>query len=305
MILKPSEEAPLSAILFAEILEQAGTPRGVFNLLHGTGADVGAALARHPLVDMVSFTGSTCAGIAVAKAAADTVKRVHQELGGKSANILLPDVDLENVVTQGVHGCYGNSGQSCIAPDRMLVPSHLYGRAVEIAAEAARSIKVGDPMAHNTQMGPLVNRAQFDKVQRLLAVGVDEGARLAAGGPGQPQSLDRGFFVRPTVFADVLPDMTIAREEIFGPVLSLIKYESEDEAIRIANATNYGLAAYVQSADNAHATAIARRLKAGYIYTNYAIPDYSAPFGGYKQSGNGREYGEWGFEAFVELKTIV
>jgi aldehyde dehydrogenase (NAD+) len=305
MVLKPSEEAPLSAILFTEILEQAGVPRGVFNLLHGTGPDVGAVLAKHPLVDMVSFTGSTHAGIAVAKAAADTVKRVHQELGGKSANILLPDVDLEDVVTKGVRGCYGNSGQSCIAPDRMLVPSHLYERAVDIAAQVTRSIKVGDPMADDTQMGPLVNKAQYDKVQGLIAKGISEGARLTAGGLGRPETLNRGYFVRPTVFAGVSPNMTIAREEIFGPVVSLIKYDSEDEAVRIANATEYGLAAYVQSADPEHATAIARRLRAGYVYTNYAAPDYSAPFGGYRQSGNGREYGEWGFEAFVELKTIV
>lgn len=304
-VLKASEESPFSAILFTEVLHDAGTPAGVFNLLHGTGPVVGAALSRHPLVDMISFTGSTRAGIEVAKLAAETVKRVHQELGGKSANILLDGVDLETAVTRGVLGCYGNSGQSCIAPDRMLVPSHLYDRAVEIARRAAVSIIVADPMFPDTQMGPLVNKVQFDRVQDLIATGISEGARLVAGGLDRPHGLQRGYFTRPTVFADVTPDMTIAREEIFGPVVSLIPYDGEEEAIRIANDTNYGLAAYVQSADPARATSIARRLRAGYVYANYAAPDYSAPFGGYKQSGNGREYGEWGFEAFVEMKTIV
>lgn len=304
-VLKASEESPFNAILFAEVLHEAGTPPGVFNLVHGSGPVVGAALSRHRLVDMVSFTGSTRAGIEVAKAAAESVKRVHQELGGKSANILLDGVDLETAVSRGVIGCYGNSGQSCIAPDRMLVPSHLYERAVEIAARTASAIVVGDPASFDTQMGPLVNRAQFDKVQALLAKGIEEGARLVTGGLGRPEALPRGYFTRPTVFADVTPDMTIAREEIFGPVLSLIPYQDEEEAIRIANGTEYGLAAYVQSADPARATRFARRLQAGYVYVNYATPDYSAPFGGYKHSGNGREYGEWGFEAFIELKTIV
>lgn len=304
-VLKASEESPFSAILFAEVLHDAGTPSGVFNLIHGTGPIVGAALSRHPLVDLVSFTGSTRAGIEVAKAAAESVKRVHQELGGKSANILLDDVDLETAVSRGVIGCYGNSGQSCIAPDRMLVPSHLYERAVEIANRAAASIIVGDPMSFDTQMGPLVNKIQFDKVQELIATGISEGARLVAGGLGRPEALQQGYFTRPTVFADVTPDMTIARDEIFGPVISLIRYDTEEDAIRIANDTNYGLAAYVQSADPARVTRIARRLRAGYVNANYAAPDYSAPFGGYKQSGNGREYGEWGFEAFVEMKTIV
>jgi len=305
-VLKASEESPFSAILFAEILHEAGTPPGVFNLLHGTGPVVGAALSRHRLVDMVSFTGSTRAGIEVAKAAAETVKRVHQELGGKSANILLDDVlDLETSVSRGVVACYGNSGQSCIAPDRMLVPAHLYEQAIEIAKRTAASIVVGDPMSPATQMGPLVNRTQFDKVQKLIEAGIAEGAQLVAGGLGRPDGLDRGYFTRPTVFAGVKPGMTVEREEIFGPVLSLISYDSEDEAIRIANGTDYGLAAYVQSSDPARATAVGRRLRAGYVYANYAPPDYSAPFGGYKQSGNGREYGEWGFEAFVEMKSIV
>jgi len=305
MVLKPSEESPLSAILFAEILQEAGTPAGVFNLIHGEGPVVGSALSQHPLVRMVSFTGSTRAGIEVARAAAAGVKRVHQELGGKSANILLDDVDLEEAVSRGVLGCYGNSGQSCVAPDRMLVPAHLYEQAVEIAARTASAIVVGDPSSFDTQMGPLVNQAQFDKVQALIATGIGEGARIVGGGPGRPENCPVGYFVRPTVFADVRPDMTIACEEIFGPVLSLIPYQDEEEAICIANGTEYGLAAYVQSADPARATRIARRLQAGYIYANYAPPDYSAPFGGYKQSGNGREYGAWGFEAFVEMKTIV
>lgn len=304
-VLKASEESPLSAILFAEVLHEAGVPAGVFNLVHGSGPVVGAALSRHPLVDMVSFTGSTRAGIEVARAGADGVKRIHQELGGKSANILLDDVDLERAVGLGVRGCYGNSGQSCIAPDRMLIPSALYDRAVEIAEHTAVSIIVGDPLSPETQMGPLVNKTQFDKVQAFIDTGIAEKARLIAGGNGRPAGVARGYFARPTVFADVTPDMTIAREEIFGPVLSLIRYDSEDEAIRIANATEYGLAAYVQSSEPTRATAIARRLRAGYIYTNYAPPEYSAPFGGYRKSGNGREYGEWGFEAFVEMKSIV
>lgn len=305
MVLKPSEESPLSAVLFAEVLHEAGVPPGVFNLVQGRGPAVGGAMSRHPQVDMVSFTGSTRAGIEVARAAADTVKRVHQELGGKSANILLDDVDLEEAVSKGVMNCYGNSGQSCIAPDRMLIPARHYDRAVEIAAQTAEKIVVGDPLHPDTNLGPLINQAQFDKVQRLIQHGIEEGARLVAGGLGRPSSCARGYFVRPTVFADVSPQFTIAREEIFGPVISLIRYNTEEEAIRIANDTVYGLAGYVQSGDPARAEGIARKLRAGYIYTNYSPPDYSAPFGGYKQSGNGREYGEWAFEAFLELKTIV
>lgn len=305
MVLKPSEESPLSAILFAEVLHDAGVPRGIFNLVHGSGPVVGAALSRHPQVDMISFTGSTRAGIEVARAAADTVKRVHQELGGKSANILLDDVDLEQAVSRGVLNCFGNSGQSCIAPDRMLVPDRLYDDALAIASRTASQVIVGDPLDKRTNIGPLVNRAQYEKVQQLIQKGLDEGARLVAGGLGRPPCCERGFFVRPTIFSEVKPSMAIAREEIFGPVVSLIRYESEEEAISIANDTEYGLASYVQSSDSLRAQRIARRLRAGYIYVNYSLPDYSAPFGGYKRSGNGREYGEWGLEAFTELKTMV
>jgi aldehyde dehydrogenase (NAD+) len=305
VILKPSEQAPLSAILFTEILHEAGVPAGVFNLVQGDGATVGDALSRHPGIDMVSFTGSTRAGVLVAKAAAETVKRVHQELGGKSANILLDDVDLEDAVSRGVFSCFGNSGQSCIAPDRMLVPAHLYDRAVAIARETAEKVVVGDPTAADTTIGPLVNRAQFEKVHGLIEMGLKEGARLVAGGLDRPEDCPRGFYVRPTVFADVDPSMSIAHQEIFGPVLLMMRYASEDDAVRIANDTVYGLAGYVQSASRERAERIAKRLRAGYVYINYSLPDYSAPFGGYKQSGNGREYGEWGLEAFIEMKSVV
>ncbi len=305
MVLKPSEQAPLSAALFAEVLHDAGVPPGVFNLVHGDGRTVGEALAGHPDIDMVSFTGSTRAGVRVAELAAASVKRVHQELGGKSANILLDDVDLESAVSLGVRGCYANSGQSCIAPDRMLIPGELYERAVALAARTAGAMVVGDPWQEDTMLGPLVNARQLERVQAYIRRGLDEGARLVAGGTGRPPQCRRGYYARPTVFADVTPEMAIAREEIFGPVLLLMRYADVDEAIRIANDTPYGLAAYVQSPDAARAEAVARALRVGYVYCNYGAPDYSAPFGGYKRSGNGREYGEWGLEAFLELKTIV
>ena len=305
MVLKPSEIAPLNALIFAEVMHDAGVPKGVFNLVNGDGPTVGQMLAAHPDVDMVSFTGSTRGGIAVAKAAADKVKRVHQELGGKSANILLDDVDLEHSVSRGVVGCYSNGGQSCNAPTRMLVPAKLQAKAAAIAKKAAESFVVGDPSDMATTLGPMVSEMQFNKVQALIQAGIEEGAKLVTGGVGRPEGLNRGYFVRPTVFTDVKPGMRVEREEIFGPVLSIIGYKSEDEAIEIANNTVYGLAAYVQSKDQKRAQAVARQMRAGDVYINYPAWDASAPFGGYKQSGNGREYGEFGLDAFQELKAIV
>ncbi len=305
MILKPSELAPLNAIIFAEILHEAGVPKGVFNLVNGDGPSVGQKLAEHPDVDMMSFTGSTRAGIIVAKAAADTVKRVCQELGGKSANILLRDVDLEHAVRQGIGACFINSGQSCDAATRMLVPRALHDEALGYAAdEAARQI-TGDPLAEGTVLGPLVSQTQFDKVQRLIKTGIDEGATLAAGGLGRPEGLNRGYYARPTVFGNVTRHMTIAREEIFGPVLSILPYDTEDEAVDIANDTVYGLAAYVQGKDVAKARAIAAQMRAGSVYVNYPDIDFTAPFGGYKQSGNGREYADFALNDFLEIKGIV
>jgi aldehyde dehydrogenase (NAD+) len=305
MVLKPSEVTPLNALLFAEILDAAGVPPGVFNLVNGDGPTVGAALAAHPDVDMVSFTGSTRAGVEIAKLAAPTVKRVHQELGGKSANILLDDVDLEAAVTAGVNSCFNNSGQSCNAPTRMLVPAARHDEAVEIARRAAQAQRVGPADHERTTMGPVVSGVQFERVERLIAAGIDEGAQVVAGGLGRPAGLERGFYVQPTVFANVRPSMTIAREEIFGPVLAIIPYRDEEDAIAIANDSPFGLAAYVQSADLERARRVAFRLRAGSVYLNYPSWDAGSPFGGYKQSGNGREYGEWGLEAFLEVKGIV
>ncbi len=305
MVLKPSEYSPLSALLFAEVLDEAGVPPGVFNLVNGDGPGVGAAIAAHPGIDMVSFTGSTRAGILVAKLAAETVKRVAQELGGKSANILLDDVDLEHAVTRGVAGCFTNSGQSCSIPTRMLVPRHLMNDAAQIAKRAAETYRTGAPDDASTQLGPLVNGNQFERVQALIHKGIDEGARLVTGGPGRPEGLTRGWYVRPTVFADVTPDMTIAREEIFGPVLSMMPYDTEEQAIEIANGTDYGLAAYVQSADIERARRVARQLRAGGVHLNYPAADFHAPFGGYKRSGNGREWGEAGLREYLENKSIV
>ncbi|KKX30352.1 aldehyde dehydrogenase family protein [Rhizobium sp. LC145] len=305
MVLKPSEIAPISGIIFAEVMEAAGTPKGVFNLVNGTGPDVGQVMAGHPDVDMVSFTGSTRAGIIVAKTAADTVKRVAQELGGKSPNIILPDADLEQAVSEGVTSCFGNSGQSCDAPTRMLVPADRHDEALAIAKAAAEKVKTGDPRAKDTDLGPVVSKAQFDKIQRLIEAGIEEGATLVTGGPGRPENLNRGYYVRPTVFANVTNDMTIAREEIFGPVLSILPYRDEEQAIEIANDTPYGLAAYVQSGDLAHARKVAARLRAGSVYINYPDWDTKAPFGGYKQSGNGREYADWAIHDFLEIKGIV
>ncbi|MFM0370135.1 aldehyde dehydrogenase family protein [Paraburkholderia aspalathi] len=305
MVLKPSEVTPLNALLFAEILDAAGVPPGVFNLVNGDGPTVGAALAAHPDVDMVSFTGSTRAGIEIAKLAAPTVKRVHQELGGKSANILLDDVDFEAAVTAGVNSCFNNSGQSCNAPTRMLVPEARHDEAVAIARRAAEAHRVGPADHERTTMGPVVSSVQFERVERLIAAGIDEGAQVVAGGLGRPHGLERGYYVQPTVFANVRPSMTIAREEIFGPVLAIMPYRDEDDAIAIANDSPFGLAAYVQSTDHERARRVAFRLRAGSVYLNYPSWDAGSPFGGYKQSGNGREYAEWGLEAFLEVKGIV
>jgi aldehyde dehydrogenase (NAD+) len=305
MVLKPSEFTPLDAVIFAEILHTAGVPRGVFNLVNGDGPTVGQALATHADIDMVSFTGSTRAGIAVARAAADTVKRVHQELGGKSANIILPDADLQKAVAGGIQACFLNSGQSCDAPTRMFVQAKQHDQAMAIAKAAAEATKVGDPNVKGTSIGPVVNEAQYRRIQKLIETGIAEGATLVAGGPGRPEGLNRGYYVRPTVFAHVKPEMTIAREEIFGPVLSILPYESEEQAIRMANDTVYGLSGYVQSGDLEHARRVAAQLRTGQVRLNGAGPDFAAPFGGYKQSGNGREWGEFGLDEFLEIKAVV
>jgi aldehyde dehydrogenase (NAD+) len=305
MVLKPSEYTPLDAILFAEVLHTAGVPKGVFNLVNGDGPTVGQALASHPDIDMVSFTGSTRGGIAVAKAAADTVKRVHQELGGKSANIVLPDADLQKAVAGGVQACFLNSGQSCDAPTRMFVHRPQHDQAAAIAKAAAEATKAGDPNTKGTSIGPVVNEAQFRKIQKLIEAGIAEGATLVTGGPGRPEGVNRGYYVRPTVFANVKPEMTIAREEIFGPVLSILPYDSEEQAIRMANDTVYGLSGYVQSGDLEHARRVAAQLRTGQVRLNGAGPDFAAPFGGYKQSGNGREWGEFGLHEFLETKAII
>ncbi len=305
MVLKPSEVAPLNAILFAEILHEAGVPKGVFNLVNGDGATVGQRLASHSDVDMVSFTGSTRGGIAVAKAAADTVKRVVQELGGKSPNIILPDADLKRAVTSGVYACFMNSGQSCNAPTRMFVHTSQYDQAIEIAKSVAQTIKVGDPKALDTVMGPLVSETQWLRVQHCIQVGIDEGAQLATGGLGRPEGLQKGYFVKPTIFSHVKPQMIIAREEIFGPVLCIIPYETEKHAIAMANDTPYGLAALVHSGNPDSARRVARQLRAGNVQLNNGRLELGAPFGGYKQSGNGRERGRFGLEEFLETKAIA
>ncbi len=304
VVLKPSEMAPLSAYLFAQILDEAGVPAGVFNLVNGDGPTVGAAIAAHPDVAMVSFTGSTRAGVAVALAAAPTVKRVTQELGGKSAHIILEDADLETAVREGAQACFRNSGQSCNAPTRMLIPRSRMAQALAVAKKTAAATKVGDPLSDSTNVGPLASQAQFDKVQRLIHVGIAEGARVIAGGPDRPDEMEKGYFVLPTVFADVRNDMTIAREEIFGPVLCMIAYEDEEDAVRIANDTLYGLSGFVSSGDLEHARGVAKRIRAGNVHINNARVDFGGCFGGYKQSGNGREWGEAGLAEFLELKAI-
>ncbi len=303
MVLKPSEIAPLSSMLFAEIVDESGLPAGVFNLVNGDGAGVGTLLSGHPDIDMISFTGSARAGTAISKNAADTIKRVSLELGGKGANIIFADAD-EKAVKRGAIHCFNNTGQSCNAPTRMLVERPIYDSAVQIAAATAESTAVDVASKEGLHMGPLVSEAQFDKVQNLIDVGIREGARLVAGGPGRPEGLNRGYFARPTVFADVSNDMTIAREEIFGPVLSIIPFDSEDEAIEIANDTDYGLTNYVQTTDGAKANRVARRMRSGMVEMNGQPRGPGAPFGGYKHSGNGREGGVWGLEDFLEVKSV-
>jgi aldehyde dehydrogenase (NAD+) len=305
IVLKPTEIAPLNAIVFTEILHEAGVPPGVFNLVNGDGPTVGAAIASHPGIDMVSFTGSTRAGVQVAINAAPTVKRVTQELGGKSANIILDDAEFQTAVSGGVNGCFMNSGQSCNAPTRMLVPSARQAEAVAIAKAAAERMKVGDPFQDGIKLGPVVSEAQFNKIQGLIQKGIDEGAELVTGGVGRPDGLASGFYVKPTVFAGVKNSMTIAREEIFGPVLTILPYDTEEQAIEIANDTPYGLSGYVSSGDLDRARRVAARLRTGNVHLNGAQASYDAPFGGYKQSGNGREWGVDGFEEFLETKAVL
>ena len=305
MVLKPSEVSPLNAIIFAEVLHEAGVPAGVFNLVNGDGLSVGEAMSSHPDIDMMSFTGSTRAGVAVAKASADTVKRVSQELGGKSANIILDDADFNQSVAGGVTGCFMNSGQSCNAPTRMLVPADRQDEAVAIAKATAEATIVGDPKEVAAGgIGPVVSEVQFNKIQGLIEKGIEEGATLVAGGPGKPDGFNAGYYVKPTIFSDVSNDMTIAREEIFGPVLSILPYKNEDEAISIANDTEYGLSGYV-SGSQEKAQKFAEKFRSGNVHVNGAGPDFNAPFGGYKKSGNGREWGDLGFEEFLEIKAIL
>ena len=304
MVLKPSEVAPMSSILFSEIIHEAGVPAGVFNMVNGDGAGVGTILSSHPGIDVVSFTGSTRAGILISKAAADTVKTVSLELGGKSPNLVFADTDIDAAVARGARFCFANTGQSCNAATRMLVERSAYDRAVEVARATAESTQVDLPGKAGDHIGPLVSQAQFEKVQRLIQTGIDEGARLVAGGTGRPEGLNRGWFARPTVFADATPDMTIMREEIFGPVMAMMPFDSEDEAIELANDTPYGLAAYIQTDSAERARRVAGRLRAGMIQVNGASRASGAPFGGYKQSGVGREGGAWGIEEFLEIKTI-
>ena len=304
MVLKPSEVAPLSAQLFAQFIDEAGFPPGVFNMVHGTGPMIGDALTSHPEVDMVSFTGSTRAGIQVARSAAETVKRVSQELGGKSANIVFADAGLEAAVTRGVLHCFNNTGQSCNAPTRMLVEASAYGEAVAIAKRAAATVQLGDPQDKGPHLGPVVSKLQYDKIQQLIQRGIDEGAQLVCGGTGRAEGFARGYYVKPTIFAGVNNTMAIAREEIFGPVLVMIPFADEAEAIKIANDTPYGLAGYVQSGDLDRARRVARQVRAGSVHINGAGQDYCSPFGGYKQSGNGREWGEFGLHDFLEVKVI-
>ena len=304
MVLKPSEIAPLSAQLFAEFIHEAGFPAGVFNMVHGTGPGIGDALTSHPLADMVSFTGSTRAGVQVAKSAADTVKRVSQELGGKSANIVFADAGLEAAVTRGVRHCFGNSGQSCNAPTRMLVEASAYDQAVAIAKEAAEAVTLGDPMERGPHLGPVVSKVHYEKIQGLIQAGIDEGAQVVAGGTGRADGFERGYYVKPTVFAGVHNAMTVAQEEIFGPVLVMIPFKDEADAIAIANDTPYGLAGYIQSGDHERARRVARHVRAGSVYLNGAGQDYCSPFGGFKQSGNGREWGEFGLNDFLEIKVV-
>ena len=305
MVLKPSQLSPLSALLFTEAVDEAGFPAGVFNMINGAGAALGDAFATHPLVDMVSLTGSTAVGGVVGAAAAPSIKRVSLELGGKSANVVFSDVDVQRVVASGTLGVMHNSGQTCNAPTRMLVAEEIYDEAVEVAARAAEGVAVGDPTDAATFMGPVAGRKQFDTVRRYIQIGIDEGARLVAGGLERPDGLSRGFFVRPTVFADVTPDMRVFQEEIFGPVLCMTPFRDEAHAIELANATVYGLSGYVQSADVERARRVAGRMRTGMVHLNGAPTDGAAPFGGYKQSGNGREWGRFGLEDYLEVKAVM
>ncbi|MGD9988211.1 aldehyde dehydrogenase family protein [Pseudonocardia sp.] len=304
MVLKPSELAPLNAAVIAEVLHEAGVPAGVFNLVHGDGPTVGGALAAHPDVDMISFTGSTRAGVEVARNAAPTVKRVAQELGGKSANIILDDADLATVVPRDMGDVVANSGQSCNAGSRWLVPESKLSEVVALAKAAADAIVVGPPTRDGVAIGPVVSQAAYDKVQRLITGALEEGATVVAGGPGRPDGLDTGYYVRPTVLAGVTNDMQIAREEIFGPVITILTYRDEDEAVRLANDTVYGLAGFVSSADPERARAVARRMRTGMVHVNGAGLDFAGAFGGYKQSGNGREYADFGLREFLEVKSV-
>lgn len=305
VVLKPSELSPLSALLFAQLVHDAGLPPGVFNLVNGSGPDVGGALAAHPDVDMISITGSNRAGALVAQAAAVTVKRVTQELGGKSPNILLPDADFPKAVAQGVMSAFRNVGQSCSAPTRMIVPKSQLAEVEALAAATANAIVVGDPQSEDTVLGPIANQAQFTRVQAMIEAGLSEGAKLICGGPGRVEGQEKGFYARPTVFSNVSTGMRIAQEEIFGPVLCIIPYDTIDEAVAIANDTVYGLGAHVQGRDLDIARAVAARIRAGQVHLNYPAWDPTAPFGGYKRSGNGREYGVHGFEEYLETKAII
>ncbi|TDE36014.1 aldehyde dehydrogenase family protein [Antarcticimicrobium sediminis] len=303
MVLKPSEESPLDAMVFAQLIHEAGFPAGVFNLVNGDGMGVGTRLTGHPDVDMISFTGSSRAGIAISKNAADTLKKVHLELGGKGANVIFADAD-DKAVKRGVLHMMNNTGQSCNAPSRMMVQAEIYDQAVEIAAETAAKITVGSAHDEGRHIGPVVNKAQWDKIQGLIEKGIAEGARVVSGGPGRPENFNKGYYVRPTIFADVTPDMTIAREEIFGPVLSIMKFETEEEAVRIANDTDYGLTNYVQTQDGARANRMARVLRSGMVEMNGTSRAPGSPFGGMKKSGNGREGGIFGIEDFLEIKAV-
>lgn len=305
MVFKPSELAPLSAAIFADILDEAETPAGVFNLVNGTGLEVGNAMSSHSGIDMMSFTGSTRAGIDVSKTAASSIKRVSLELGGKSPNICFADADLSVAITYSVNSCFANSGQSCDAPTRLLVERSIYDEACELVATAVAQIETGDPSLSGEHLGPVASRAQFEKIQKMIQVGIDESARLIAGGLGRPEGIDAGYFVRPTVFCDVRNDMSIARNEIFGPVLVIIPFDDEAEAIQLANDTNYGLAAYIQTSCSARALRVARQLRAGSVSVNGHTADYDVPFGGYKQSGNGRENGLLGLDDYLETKAIT
>jgi len=305
MVLKPSEYSPFSAIIWAQVMHEAGVPAGVFNLINGDGASVGAPLSSHREVDMVSFTGSTRAGSEVAKNAAASVKRVHQELGGKSPNVLLDDADFERAVTKSVLHVFQNSGQSCNAPTRMLVPAAKLAEVEAIAKRVAESVVTGDPSSEKTNLGPLVSKVQFERVTGYIAKGIAEGAKVVIGGSGRPDGLAKGYFVKPTIFSNVRNDMTIAREEIFGPVLCILPYDNEEQAIQIANDTPYGLAAYVWSKDNLHARRVGGRIRAGQVTLNGASGNMNTPFGGFKMSGNGREWGEFGLRDFLEVKAVI